>query len=62
MAEHSCDLVAAWTFDIHEIAVRTLHQSLELASSLLFLKRRSKEIFCQRHRLKANRIRTSTLE
>lgn len=47
MAEHSCDLVAAWTFDIHKVAVWTLHKTLEFVLPFFFLHRGMQKIFEQ---------------
>jgi hypothetical protein len=38
MAEHGCNLVAAWALDIHEVGVGALHKTLLLVLALLRLK------------------------
>ena len=47
MAKDCGDFIASWTFHIHEIAIRILHQALFLVFLLLFWT--EIEILCQRH-------------
>merc|ERR1719461_1305248 len=49
VTKNCCDSVTAWAFDIHEVAVRMLHKSLQLVLPLLFCWKRMKQIFSQRH-------------
>lgn len=40
VAEHGGDLVATWTFDVHEVGVWTLNETFLLVSPLLLLRSR----------------------
>ena len=44
MTENSCDLVASWALDIHEVRVRVLHKSLQLVLPLLVLGQRLQQL------------------